>query len=266
MIEQQKELIANTNLKVTGLKPIWAPFKGISLLFDNPGHSLAPLEQTEHAASLLKMNCLYNDPELLFYSKLWDQNQFYSHLTYTYLFCPLPLHSYHVTVWDGLNDFNVCKVAEPHREDAEKFLDNLPGSLIKDSKFCWKASGEPIAIHMKKIEFVFDKVEKWSQSVVVRLKPANYESEVELQKIEVQRLALIRDYNQRFQIKTTTEQYRPHVSIGYFLNQSLGDESVPAIQALNEKLKQETKGLKLSFSGISLYGMTDMETFFKRLK
>ena len=43
-------------------------------------------------------------------------------LTNSHLFCPLPSHSYHVTVWDGLNDGNAKNLSYQYRPDAEEFL------------------------------------------------------------------------------------------------------------------------------------------------
>src|SRR5438874_2339771 len=58
-------MITITNEKVAGFDPRWATFRGFSLLFDNPGHSLTP------AGEWLNLTCAVDtDPDLAFYKAL----------------------------------------------------------------------------------------------------------------------------------------------------------------------------------------------------
>jgi len=251
-----------THPKIKGFLPVWAPFRGFSLLFDNPGSNVLP---TGPSGKLEAIHCRPDEPALRFYYALWNRSKDFEQMLRAYLFCPLPFHSYHVTVWDGLNAGNVRKVAEQHRIAAEALLQSLPDSLLEASPFYRTAQGDPIGITLEHgIEFVFDRIEKWNNSgLVARIKPANERSERALRSIEEQRSLLIDAYRQRFGIVTTTEEYRPHVSLGYFANKELAELSTASVEALNDQMKQQMNGLTVQFSSISLYGMTDMETFFK---
>ena len=103
-------MITITNTKVAGLEAKWASFRGFSLLFDNPGESLSPKE-----TNLKQIDCpLDEQKDLQFYRCLnrWIDKVGRQKLINTYMFCPLPFNSYHVTVWDGLNDANVHKISD----------------------------------------------------------------------------------------------------------------------------------------------------------
>src|SRR5438876_12331769 len=97
-------MITITNPKVAGFVPRWAPFRGFSLHYDNPGHSLT------RSGDRLDLNCdVEADPELVFYRRLRESLEDLAPdlLMNTYLFCPLPPASYHVTGRDGGNDGTV---------------------------------------------------------------------------------------------------------------------------------------------------------------
>ena len=94
-----------TNDKIAGLVPRWASFRGFSLLFDNPGPGLSTL-----ARGLDKIDCDIDAHRGVgLYRGLATALAEIGHdlLLNAYLLCPLPTCSYHVTVWDGINDGNV---------------------------------------------------------------------------------------------------------------------------------------------------------------
>src|SRR5712691_6763684 len=134
-------MITITNPKVAGFVPRWAPFRGFSLLFDSPGHSLT------RSGDRLDLNGDVDaDPELLFHRRLRDSlaDLHPDLLTNTYLFCPLPPASYHVTVWDGGNDGNVDRVTGPQRPELEALRAGLPGSLSQPNSFVAMAAASPL--------------------------------------------------------------------------------------------------------------------------
>lgn len=250
-----------TKPKVAGFVPEWAEFKGFSILFDNPGDRLLPLHENDS----LKM--LSNDvasEASHFYKRLNDTLAQFPEITRTYLLCPLPFHSYHVTLWDGVNDANVQEVSREHRLDAEDLLRDLPGSFSEESKFL-NVEGEPLRISMEEsVQFEFDKLTKWGNSVLVaRLKPSDADSERALHKIEQQRASLINRYKERFGLETCSLPYSPHVSLGYFANQELAELSTPMVEYWNEQFLANTGGHTIAFCSNSFYGFTDMATFFR---
>ncbi|CAG7656364.1 hypothetical protein ACFQI7_33965 [Paenibacillus allorhizosphaerae] len=256
-------MIAITNRKVAGLTPVWAPFHGFSLLFDNPGQSVAAAD-TE--GKLEAMACSPDEPALSLYRTFWEQSGELEQLLASYLLCPLPFHSYHVTVWDGLNVSNVKKISTAHSRDAERFVSALPESLLVDSPFVQRASGEAIRIDSDgDIRFVYDALEnRGNSALVVNVKAADPESAARLKEVERLRSELNADFQERFGIATASADYRPHVSLGYFANKDLGEQSAGSLKRLDDILRKQSEGKTIAFSSISLYGMTDMQTFIRK--
>ncbi|WP_379215009.1 hypothetical protein [Paenibacillus sp. GCM10012303] len=252
------------NPKVSGFVPVWAPFKGFSLLFDNPGDNYS---KVNGYPELEKIDCRSGSPELAFYQTLWDVSREAGELACSYLFCALPLHSYHVTVWDGLNDFNVRRLPDRARLEAEQWLRSLPASFDSRHPLLTVPDGEPIGIRIEPIEFEYDCLEKWNNSsIVARLKPTDSHAEVVLSGIEKARERLNGVFEQRFGFPTAVPQYRPHVSIGYLANKQLGEKAEEAVQRLHAQLAPAISGRRLRFATIGMYGMSDMETFFRRVE
>jgi hypothetical protein len=251
-----------TNPKVSGFVPQWAQFKGFSILFDNPGDRLLPLNEN---GKLKMLSCDLASGELEFYKRLNQTLSLFPEISRTYLFCPLPFHSYHVTLWDGINDANVQSVSREYRLDAEDLLQDLPNSFPKESEF-FNVNHEPLTISMEDpIEFQFDKLTKWGNSVLVaRLKPLNSYYEITMQKIERERESLIKIYKERFGSETCSLSYSPHVTLGYFANKELAELSTSMIEYWNEQFLLNTSGQSITFTSNNLYGFNNMATFFKK--
>jgi hypothetical protein len=250
-----------TNPKVAGFVPQWSQFKGFSILFDNPADHLLLLDENR---DLKMLSCDIADRKLEFYQTLNKTLSLFPEMLTTYLLCPLPFHSYHVTLWDGINDANVQSVSRDERFAAEDLLQDLPNSFNKESQFL-DIDEKRLSIAMEEpIEFQFDKLNKWANSgLAAQLKPANEHSQIVLQKIENEREILIKKYKERFGLETCSQSYTPHVSLGYFANKELAELSTSLIEEWNEKLLQNTSGQTITFTSNSLYGFMSMETFFK---
>jgi hypothetical protein len=256
-------VIVITNDKVAGFEPRWAPYRGFSLLFDNPGASVSPMGE-----GLLKLACEPDtDPDLHLYQGLVDclDKIDCDLLIRTYLFCPLPPASYHVTAWDGLNDGNVQQVAPQHRPDLEKFLDGLPGTLLAHAKFTAPAEGSPLVTgNAFAMRFTFKTLIKWRNRVLVaRLKAADEDSERALARMVEERTRLCAGYGERFGVQMRT-RYAPHVSLGYFANAECAELATPQIDRWTGLFQERVGGRTIAFNSISLYGFTDMATFVKK--
>lgn len=252
-----------TNEKIAGFGPLWAPYRGFSLLFDNPGESVSPMKE-----GLVRLNARVNtSSSLQLYSALAGSLDRIGKnlLTNTYLFCPLPAYSYHVTVWDGLNDGNVENVLAQYHPDLEDFLADLPNSLLGNNEFTAEVNDSPLVASSDwTVKFKFDRLTKWGNQVLVaRLAPAHKDSEVRLRHIIADRKYLTTRFQERFGIKRT-HGYSPHVSLGYFANRESADLSTPQIDRWTDIVKKEAGDLTITFNSISLYGFTDMATFFKK--
>jgi len=258
-------MITVTNKKVAGLEPLWAPFRGFSLLFDNPGESISPMVK-----GLGRVDCSVDtNPSLQLYKELADSLDKIGRdlLTNTYSFCPLPSHSYHVTVWDGLNDGNAKDVFHQCHPDAENFLAGLPRSLLTDQTFTGESDDSPLLGREDwAIKFRFDRLFKWGNQVLVaHLVPADQDSERELEAVIQDRQSLTARFRERFGIETITN-YSPHISLGYFANARYAESATPQIDRWTDSVTEETGDLTIAFTSISLYGFTDMVTFFKNWK
>jgi hypothetical protein len=253
-------MISITNEKVAGFDPRWASFKGFSLLFDNLGMSLTT------AGPVAYIDCdVDGDADLLLYKALRNSlaNIGLDILTNTYLFCPLPPASYHVTVWDGVNDGNVAHVVAAHRSECEGFLQGLPYSLCESDLFPEIAASAAVSTPDWNIQFKFGWLEKWSNvSIVARLVPAIDTSAKAIRGLTDARAALTADFERRFGIRLQ-KTYVPHVTLGYFANQDLAEQATPFMESWNATFQHETSNLMMEVHRVSLYGFTDMATFFK---
>ncbi|MCM3786255.1 hypothetical protein M3231_25185 [Neobacillus mesonae] len=246
-----------TNPKISGFIPKWSAFHGFSILFDNPGSSLHPMSN--------KHQLLHNDlasKELELYKTLHHTLTSYSEILNAYMFCPLPKESYHVTLWDGINDANVQEVNISYRADAEYFLQDLPHSLSDGKQM---HAIKSLSLEMAdSIEFKYGQLVKWDNSVLaVKLLPADSPSEAALLQLEEKRKILIQSFSESFELDTCSYTYTPHVSLGYFANKQLADLTTEQVDEWNKQFETDTKGQTIRFSSNSLYGFTSMDTFFK---
>jgi hypothetical protein len=258
-------MITITNRKVAAFEPRWAPFRGFSLLFDNPGDSVSPMQ-----GDLLKVDCLLDgngSEDLHLYEgfvRFLDEIG-RPGLTNAYLFCPLPSYSYHVTVWDGLNDGNVQDVSPGYRPKLESFLRNLPDSLLTEDEFTSAVRRSPLFTGSDwSVTFKFDKLAKWANQVLVaRLAPVGRETENELSRIVNEREALSARFREQFEVGMRSG-YTPHVTLGYFANEEYAELATPDVDRWTELARDIVGHCTITFDSIDLYGFVDMVTYFKR--
>ena len=247
-----------TNEKVAGFVPRWVGFRGFSVLFDNPGDCLTPLGPCLHLACDVEA-----DPALGFYKALRDSLACLNPdlLTAAYLFCPLPPPSYHVTVWDGANDDNATFVVSDKRPALERLLAGLPDALALPQEMTTLALASPLTCRRDwDIEFRFDHL-AIRGALVARLSPTEASQESFAAFIE-ERHRLNDLVHETFGI-ATYENYTPHVSLGYFANREGAQLSRPCLPGWDALFAERMQGLTLPFRQASVYGFTDMATFFK---
>ena len=252
-------MITISNQKVAGFEPRWADFRGYSLLFDNPGQSLTP------SGALLVLNCQVEiDPELGFYKalNLALTNIGREMLIRSYLFCPLPPPSYHVTVWDGGNNANSASAASAHRSELEAQLRGLPLSLPQKNTLTDVVLGSPLAGFQGDLIFRFDRLLKWGNSVLVARIIPTEECEDRYQQMVDLRAGLSSEFEKLSGIKASP-RYSPHVSLGYFANQEAAQQATSCIDEWTAMVRQQIGNERLCFRSMSLYGFTDMAHFFK---
>lgn len=252
-------MITITHDKILGFTPLWAPFNGFSLLFDNPDNGLSPLQQN---SKCLKFDSVLSHPTLELYQAFVDalNSIDIDLLTNTYLFCPLPPSTYHVTVWDGLNVGNIADINPSEQQTWGDFVRNLPNTFHENSEFTRWTNASSLTQNLDwNITFRLDTLHNWGSGMGILLKPADLESEKLLKEIENRREDL---YN-NFPMKIAHHEYVPHVTLGYFANRESAQLTTPLISDWAKIFEEAVRDLTITYHSISLYGFTDMITFFK---
>lgn len=259
------EKITNTKLLPDGR---FRPFPGFSLLFDNPGtESYTPLGN--HVWLTDRQEDASSCPS--FYAKLRAclGKTVLEKLNAGCRFFDLPIHSYHVTVWDGLNVANRKKVYWSCQPDLADFLLDLPGTLRATSKFTALPESSPLAGACD-IAFRFAKLSVFGDNdvLVARLKPADDESQKAFDEIQEHRSKLYERFEAQFGALLSSSKrrdtYSPHVSLGYLGNNELGAAARSQLGRWTVEFAEALENETIRFRSISLYGFLDMVTFFKR--
>lgn len=254
-------MITITNPKIAGFAPRWAPFGGFSVLFDNPGQGL-----TAVGRQLFLTSDVDADPALGFYRGLRDNLARLGgdQLTNRYLFCHLPSPSYHVTLWDGGNHGNVGAVLSEHRQKLDDLLAGLPESLSLAHELISPVIDSAVVGPLGEgLRFRYDRLELWGDVVLVaRLAAADPESATRLDMLIAERRRLTADFRATYGIGPG-DDYRPHVSLGYFADRELARRARSCLVDWEDSFSEPMAGQELFFAGASLYGFTDMATFFK---
>lgn len=254
-------MITITQNKIAGFEPRWAPFSGFSLLFDNPGVS------TTRSGNLLKIDCLSQAEgalELYFRIEQTLNELDRDLLLRTYLFCPLPPSSYHVTVWDGINVDNISSVRADIRTEWTAFLQGLPNSLGMPPKSMAVVAESNLARNtFGSIGFRFEKLTIWGNQVLVaRLRPAGQTSEVTLKGLVEARTKLCEDARKDLGV-SPSRSYSPHVSLGYFANQEHGQLAHAKLENWTERFRNNLEKSVITYASLDTYAFTDMASFFK---
>jgi len=251
--------ITNPKLLPTGR---FGCYRGFSLLFDNPGeHSLSPM-----TGQFWRIDCqVHADPGLALYAKLATSVEkiVLPALGPGISFSALPAYSYHVTVWDGLNEGNRKKLSERYRLDLADFLLDLPVSL-QPGKFTALPESSPL-VGPWSVAFQFDRLSVWGDSVLVaRLKPVDGRSLEARNDIAEHRIQLYEKIESEFGLGGWRSGYAPHISLGYFWNEPGASAAAPQEDRWTEEFKHEIGSELIRFESVSLYGFLNMEIYFKR--
>ena len=254
-------MITVTNPRVAGFTPRWRSFRGLTLLFDNPGDSLAEWQGFQRVACDVP-----HDPALEFYRALRGgiEEVGIDMLTETYLFCPLAPASYHVTAWDCVNDDHATRIHATYRPELGQVLAGLPTTLGQSNAFAsLPVASELITKRDWRIRFRFDRLLKWSNiAMVALLRPADAEAAAHLAQFTAARDQLNMHFRNTFGIGAS-DVYAPHVTLGYFANKQAAQLSTSCVDDWSAAVAERVGDLTLAFEHISLYGFTDLETFFK---
>ena len=178
-------------------------------------------------------------------------------------FLNLDFPSWHVTVWDGINQANFSQLQREDLTYFSRFMNSLKYSdihpdirtLVEKSIRWMNSTGE--------IRFAFRKLYNYENKVmVVSLKPADISSLEKLHKIKLIRRNLNNYFEDHFGF-ATSKRYLPHTSLGYFVDEQAGEDFEPYHEELNSLLEKKLTNSKIAFNSVGLFGFTDMVSFFK---
>jgi len=253
-----------TNKKVAGFDARWAPFHGFSILFNNPGdHCL----QQRRPGILDLVNDIFSDSALYFYKILHEgvTHLDINYLTNNFLFCALPSNAYHVTLWGGLNYRHITQVDSQYRSMAENWLSGLPESLCNASNDILQVPAtSPLCTKCDwNVDFRFDGLKIWNNSVLVAALCPDANSVSAFEQLCEERNQLSKKFHDRFRVVTDSEIYTPHVSLGYFANEEGAQKALAFVDDWNRWFNDALQNSILSFNNASIYGLTDMISFFK---
>jgi len=252
-------MLTVTNPKVGGFVPRWAAWPGFTVLFDNPGGGLIVHE----GRPTLRAD-VDSDPALGLYRALRDAlaDLDPALLMTTFGFCPLPPHSYHVTVWDGVNPNNLDRVTPGERAGLAALLAALPAgrdhahpALATVATSPLLATAWPIAMRYARLTL------HGHSALVAEIAPADAASAARLAELVAARRALSAQFRAQYGV-APSEQYRPHIALGYFASREGAQLALPQVAAWEAHIAPRVAGRTIAFAGASLYGFTDMATFF----
>ena len=231
-------MIPITNPKLLGLEPRWAPFRGFSLLFDPPADD-----------TWLRALCAG-------VAELADDALIVEHALRL-----LPLPSYHVTVWDGVNDGKLAEVAPEWRAAWARFLQSIPTKSFPEDLFREVRASDVLNCPDLDLRLRCARIENWSNvSLVAHLEPVDAAAADRLARLQAARDALSAAFAARFGVRPHPD-YVPHVTLGYFANAELAATSAPAVSRWDAALREKTANLVLPLRRVHLSAFTDMTSF-----
>ncbi len=247
--------------KIAGFTPRWAPFPGFSLLFDTPGDCY------RREGDLQVLTCdVSRDPALEFYRRVYEGFAKFDldRLLQTYLFCPLPPASYHVTAFDVANIADVPECRLEWRDPLRSLLGEVPsGSWQSENPILAPAVESSLARENWNIRLCYDKLNMFGRGgIALHLKAADEESSLTLERFREARAVFSASYRERFGMGAGP-RVTPHVSIGYFANAEGGELALPRLADWDARLRECVGEEVLTFRTASLYAFTSMETFMR---
>ncbi len=252
-------MIDVTTKKIGGLTPRWAPFPGFSLLFDPPESSFLRQDGLE----ILNGNWLEDSDGKLFYLAAQSlQKLGADYLLQKFGFCALPFPSYHVTAFDVANVGDLSRCREEVRESLTHTLDALPSCSSFEAEFLKLAAVSRLVAAKWDLSFGYGRLRRRGSVLAIELIPlqaSNFGSFYEA------RAALSQNYREKYGFGAEAS-FSPHLSLGYFLNREAADLAAPMIGEWDDLFRNAIGEATVEFQTASLYGFTDMATFFRLQK
>ncbi len=255
-----------TNIKIlkSGAKPIWAPFDGFSLIFNNPGNSFIRVKD-----NIVKLNCsLESTNSLELYFIFWNflQKIDIKSLHRNYTFCPLSKDNYHVTVWDGLNKETVINLNPSLEKEYNSFITSIPQLFLDDKKLFKDILSSQLITNQWYISFHFNKLALWNNKVLVAvLSPKDMDSKERFNYLKIERQKLTAKFDKTCEFSIKNAEFTPHVTLGYFSNDIYAKKINSYLPVWNGLLHDLSDKSSINFQNINLYAFTNMNNFYTKL-
>jgi hypothetical protein len=249
-------MITINTKKIAGLSPRWARFPGFSILFDPPEDCFRP----DEALDFLSVDSGQSASTSLFFGAMDGMRQLDpDQMLLDHGFCALPFGSYHVTAFDVANVGDLDRCEDSLRETLKQTLDGLASADGFEADFLKRALSHELIEREWNIEFSYGRLRRWGSVVAIQLNPLNPEL---FEEFRASRSRLSQDYVGSYGVGAD-ETFTPHVSVGYFLNRQCADLATEKILEWDALLRETIGGATVLFTTASLYGFSDMATFFR---
>lgn len=246
---------AITNPKIAGLEPTWRTWRGVSVLFDNPGLLPGPRLDDATAAGVAEQR-LYDDLSVLVDAARPPA------LRAGYGFCPLPRSTYHVTVCDGPNEEELARTKGSATAEVAALIATLPDSLGQVPAALEFAEPDALLRTAKEnpVTLAAQEVVIWGSVLAARLGAADGSSAGALERITGARQVVAAALSAA--LGMAAKAWRPHVSLGYFANHEAADRARENLAVWNQWLAA-SEPASITYRSAALYGFTDMVSFFR---
>ncbi len=247
-----------TNPKVAGLEPTWRTYRGLTVLFDNPGCAPPPRQIDLRDVPV-------DDPTA---QRLYDVlAAFVDDLGADGWrcprgFCPLPRSTYHVTVCDCLNERQLGLVERRSRSSVAALVRGVPGSLDTLPSVLPMLARPALAraLGARPITFVTSGIVISGHVMAARLTAADPDSQAALDEVAAARAELADRIHT--ELGVGPQPWRPHVSLGYFVNGALARAADDSRSQLDRGFALVPK-VPITFTSAAVYGFTDMVSYFR---
>jgi len=243
-----------TTNKIAGLTPRWARFPGISLLFDPPGSPFRCGGGLEILDGGWELGSFFSLAEQGMRTLGLDR------LLQTYGFCALPFSSYHVTAFDVANVADLGRCRADVRDSMNLTFETLPAVEAFDAEFLVSAVSSELATKAWNLTFEYGELRRWGGVLAIELLP---QDDAQFQAFLSARASLSRRYREGYGVGAD-EPYTPHLSLGYFMNRDGSELAAARVGEWDDRLRATIGSSTVTLATASLYGFSDMATFFRR--
>jgi len=249
-------VIKITQSKIAGLTPRWAPFPGFSFLFDSPLATFLAGEGIETLACDLE-----RDAELEFYrrAEAGFRALDLDRLLNEFGVCALPPASYHVTAFDVVNVGDRSRITPEALPELDTTLARLPSKEAFRQDLLTLARGSDIGQGEWNLAFRYEDLCHWGMGISIGLAPLD---DSEFARFVEARTNLSRTYRALYGIGAS-EKFSPHVSLAYFMNPEGAEMARSQMADWDAVVRAAVGDQTIVFQSASLYGFTDMATFFR---